>query len=181
MVLFRGPLSGHSCQLTNTKERQHTQPRNIISQGIRAKSVFAVEAMLLHPSRVPLLFGRVVIGTNRALFATTSSEGRAKEKRTSGNDTNNKDDSNEDEVPKELGPDLSDFIAGVVPRDARWQDYEGKLRLARGESGRLRLPPWLKTEIPVGRNFSRLKRDLRGLGLATVCEEARCPNVGECW
>ena len=38
---------------------------------------------------------------------------------------------------------------------------------------RLRLPPWLKTEIPFGKNFSQLKKDLRGLKLSTVCEEAR--------
>ena len=47
--------------------------------------------------------------------------------------------------------------------------------------GRLRLPPWLKTEIPIGKNFAKIKEDVRGLGLATVCEEARCPNIGECW
>ncbi|RUS35215.1 hypothetical protein BC938DRAFT_474066 [Jimgerdemannia flammicorona] len=44
-----------------------------------------------------------------------------------------------------------------------------------------RLPPWLKTDIPVGQNFTRIKKDLRGLGLHTVCEEARCPNIGDCW
>ena len=44
-----------------------------------------------------------------------------------------------------------------------------------------RLPSYTKTRIPKGANFSRIKRDLRGLGLATVCEEARCPNIGECW
>ena len=38
---------------------------------------------------------------------------------------------------------------------------------------RLRLPPWLKTEIPMGKNYAKLKKDLRGLKLATVCEEAR--------
>ena len=79
------------------------------------------------------------------------------------------------------GPDLSDFIAGVVPRDANWESYEGKLKLDKGERGRLRLPPWLKTQIPMGKNYSKLKEDLRGLKLATVCEEARCPNIGECW
>jgi len=78
------------------------------------------------------------------------------------------------------GPDLEDFIAGVVERDQTYKDYEGKLKLDTGEK-RLRLPPWLKTEIPVGKNFSKLKNDLRGLKLATVCEEARCPNIGECW
>jgi len=78
------------------------------------------------------------------------------------------------------GPDLSDFIAGVVPRNLP-KSYEGQLKLEKGQKGRLRLPPWLKTEIPVGKNFSKIKDDLRGLGLATVCEEARCPNIGECW
>merc|ERR1711874_175547 len=38
-----------------------------------------------------------------------------------------------------------------------------------------------KREIPMGKNFSKLRNDLRGLKLATVCEEARCPNIGECW
>ncbi|KAI8336503.1 hypothetical protein BC941DRAFT_376254 [Chlamydoabsidia padenii] len=44
-----------------------------------------------------------------------------------------------------------------------------------------RLPSWLKTDIPSGQNFGKIKRDLRGLKLHTVCEEARCPNVGDCW
>jgi len=58
--------------------------------------------------------------------------------------------------------------------------YEGKLRLE-GKGERLRLPSWLKKEIPMGANYSRLKKELRELKLATVCEEARCPNIGECW
>ena len=46
---------------------------------------------------------------------------------------------------------------------------------------RLRLPPWLKTSFPTGENYSRIKSNLRKLNLNTVCEEARCPNIGECW
>jgi lipoyl synthase len=46
---------------------------------------------------------------------------------------------------------------------------------------RLRMPPWLKTVVPVGENYNRLKESLRGLKLHTVCEEARCPNIGTCW
>jgi len=42
-------------------------------------------------------------------------------------------------------------------------------------------PPWLKVRAPGGENYSRLKQTLRELDLYTVCEEARCPNVGECW
>uniref|UniRef100_A0A4W5L5U0 Lipoyl synthase N-terminal domain-containing protein n=1 Tax=Hucho hucho TaxID=62062 RepID=A0A4W5L5U0_9TELE len=50
-----------------------------------------------------------------------------------------------------------------------------------GPCDRLRLPPWLKTEIPIGKNYNKLKNTLRDLNLHTVCEEARCPNIGECW
>ena len=46
---------------------------------------------------------------------------------------------------------------------------------------RPRLPSWLKTSIPTGSSFSKIKKDLRGLNLHTVCEEARCPNIGDCW
>ncbi|KAK4886105.1 hypothetical protein RN001_002376 [Aquatica leii] len=83
------------------------------------------------------------------------------------------------------GPSLQDFVNTsdpVLNDDAeRWKMYEGKLRRAKGESERLRLPPWLKTKIPVGENYTRLKEQLRKLNLSTVCEEARCPNIGECW
>ncbi|VVC91194.1 unnamed protein product [Leptidea sinapis] len=77
------------------------------------------------------------------------------------------------------GPSLGDFITEDRPKD--WNDYEGKLKREKGESGRLRLPPWLKTSIPTGSKFSGLKQQLRSLKLSTVCEEARCPNIGECW
>lgn len=42
-------------------------------------------------------------------------------------------------------------------------------------------PAWLKVRAPGGQNYARLKRTLRELDLYTVCEEARCPNIGECW
>ncbi len=42
-------------------------------------------------------------------------------------------------------------------------------------------PPWLKVRAPGGERYNELKRTLRDLDLHTVCEEARCPNVGECW
>ncbi|KAI4175125.1 MAG: hypothetical protein LQ343_001886 [Gyalolechia ehrenbergii] len=44
-----------------------------------------------------------------------------------------------------------------------------------------RLPSWLQTPIPSSPNYKRIKADLRGLNLHTVCEEARCPNINECW
>src|SRR3970040_1721137 len=42
-------------------------------------------------------------------------------------------------------------------------------------------PEWLKVRLPGGENYNRLKSVMRGLDLHTVCEEARCPNVAECW
>ena len=44
-----------------------------------------------------------------------------------------------------------------------------------------RKPSWLKVKAPGGTNYARLKGMMRELQLHTVCEEARCPNVGECW
>jgi len=42
-------------------------------------------------------------------------------------------------------------------------------------------PPWLKVRAPGGPTYTNLKETFRELDLHTVCEEARCPNVGECW
>ena len=42
-------------------------------------------------------------------------------------------------------------------------------------------PAWLKVKIPLGERFSDLKGLIDGHRLHTVCEEARCPNMGECW
>jgi lipoic acid synthetase len=42
-------------------------------------------------------------------------------------------------------------------------------------------PPWLKVRAPGGESYTQLKETFRRLDLHTVCEEARCPNVGECW
>ena len=42
-------------------------------------------------------------------------------------------------------------------------------------------PPWLKVRLPAGENYFQLKTLVRGHRLNTVCEGARCPNIGECW
>ncbi len=44
-----------------------------------------------------------------------------------------------------------------------------------------RHPDWIRSRMPSGENYHDLKGMLRGLNLNTVCEEAVCPNVGECW
>jgi len=44
-----------------------------------------------------------------------------------------------------------------------------------------RRPDWLKVRAPAGENYEELKTLMRSKALHTVCEEARCPNMGECW
>ena len=44
-----------------------------------------------------------------------------------------------------------------------------------------RHPPWLKVRAPGGPEFAETMTTVRELGLHTVCQEARCPNIGECW
>ncbi|HKD53885.1 MAG TPA: lipoyl synthase [Steroidobacteraceae bacterium] len=42
-------------------------------------------------------------------------------------------------------------------------------------------PPWLKARAPMGDGYQRVRALVREHRLATVCEEAKCPNIGECW
>jgi lipoic acid synthetase len=64
------------------------------------------------------------------------------------------------------------------------------LDMARGSSNKRividltqpqRKPDWLKVRLAHGENYERLKRDVKALDLHTVCQEAMCPNIGECW
>jgi lipoic acid synthetase len=50
-----------------------------------------------------------------------------------------------------------------------------------GSTALRRHPEWIKARLPSGENYHDLKGILRGLELNTVCEEAHCPNIGECW
>jgi lipoic acid synthetase len=92
------------------------------------------------------------------------------------------------------GPSFGDFVSGG--RDEPLSAHEAlelsssppptsdpRIRTVINAKGKevVRLPSWLKTSIPLGANYTRIKEDLRGLNLHTVCEEARCPNIGECW
>ena len=48
-------------------------------------------------------------------------------------------------------------------------------------TARVRHPDWIRVRAPMGEKYTRLKGLVRGLQLRTVCEEALCPNIGECW
>lgn len=69
------------------------------------------------------------------------------------------------------GPDLSHFINTA--------DINSTCSTIPTE--KTRMPSWIKTVVPTGENFYRLNDTLKSLNLHTVCEEAKCPNIGECW
>ena len=77
----------------------------------------------------------------------------------------------------------SDEITGNYSHgfeDAKEILEEKKIRRKKKKRGEPK-PRWLKAPLPEGENYNKLKSTVRDLKLATVCEEARCPNIGECW
>lgn len=55
------------------------------------------------------------------------------------------------------------------------------LPLVEPKTQQRRHPTWIKARMPSGGNYAELKKLMQDLQLHTVCEEARCPNIGECW
>ncbi|OAL57088.1 Lipoyl synthase [Pyrenochaeta sp. DS3sAY3a] len=77
------------------------------------------------------------------------------------------------------GPSFGDFVNPTGPLSPA-EAYEIKT-VKVGKKTITRLPEWLKTPIPSNQNYKKIKKDLRGLNLHTVCEEAKCPNISDCW
>jgi len=68
------------------------------------------------------------------------------------------------------------------PPDGVPTQYLPMQRRERGVGGRvLGRPEWLKARAPSGEGYHEIKETMRGLNLHTVCEEAQCPNLGDCW
>jgi lipoic acid synthetase len=78
------------------------------------------------------------------------------------------------------GPDLDAFVAAGASAGAALAPGGYSVR-APPPKERARKPDWLKREIPGGERYTAIKAKLRELKLSTVCEEAKCPNIGECW
>src|SRR5918997_1416769 len=53
--------------------------------------------------------------------------------------------------------------------------------LPKRADGRQRKPDWIRVKAPTSTGFLETRKLMRRLNLATVCEEAACPNIGECW
>src|SRR3954462_10736021 len=56
-----------------------------------------------------------------------------------------------------------------------------RLEVRNAETPIERKPPWIKTRMKTGPEYTQLKNLVRREGLHTVCEEAGCPNIYECW
>ena len=75
------------------------------------------------------------------------------------------------------GPGFDDFVRGDdLPGAAYSLAAPASLK-----DKSVRKPAWMKRTVPSGDRYVQIKSKLRELNLSTVCEEARCPNLGECW
>ncbi|CAJ1912372.1 unnamed protein product [Cylindrotheca closterium] len=77
-----------------------------------------------------------------------------------------------EQLAAEASNELDDFAAGAKPVRRKAPKRSKKI---------LPKPRWLKAKPADSENYQKLRSTVRDLGLATVCEEARCPNIGECW
>ena len=70
---------------------------------------------------------------------------------------------------------------GTIAVDPRTNISTATPRMVKTKDQSRRRPPWLKVRAPSGETYEGLKKLMRSKSLHTVCEEARCPNIGECW
>ncbi len=72
---------------------------------------------------------------------------------------------------------------GEDPRKAREEAARARHpeKQKNPDSPVLRKPDWIRAKAPVGKGYNETRRIMREHNLATVCEEAGCPNIGECW
>lgn len=88
--------------------------------------------------------------------------------------------------PSSCGPSALPQDAHRLRGENGLQDAHdsGSARSVQGRGGRgstERLPEWLKVKVATGAKYAALKESLAASGLHTVCQEAKCPNIGECW
>ena len=78
------------------------------------------------------------------------------------------------DIPVLTKPKLEDKVK--IPQFKNNNRNNPELKTTRGKR-----PEWLKVQAPGGDSFANIKKMMRSKSLHTVCEEARCPNIGECW
>jgi lipoyl synthase len=73
------------------------------------------------------------------------------------------------------------LVTGRGAPARRGRAYAGRISQADPGVSESRKPPWLRARAPAGEEYFRTRRILRDLRLTTVCQEALCPNIGDCW
>ena len=74
---------------------------------------------------------------------------------------------------------ISDISDSSNINDQR--DERARVDTTSTEPRPMRRPPWIKVRAPSGENYEMVRDMMRSKALHTVCEEAQCPNIGECW
>ncbi|KAE8716819.1 Lipoyl synthase 2 [Hibiscus syriacus] len=69
----------------------------------------------------------------------------------------------------------------LMESDNKNGSYPGGMGSFTGRDPNVKKPEWLRQKAPQGQRFDEVKQSLSRLKLNTVCEEAQCPNIGECW
>lgn len=79
--------------------------------------------------------------------------------------TNNNDSSSSKKMMKKVGTTTGNGMVGPYT----------------GRDPNVKKPEWLRQKAPLGERFQEVKQSVTRLNLNTVCQEAQCPNIGECW
>src|SRR4026208_2607385 len=83
-------------------------------------------------------------------------------------------------IRRRMSPGSEDVMAVVLDtRDAGHLRHPDKAH--RPAAPALKKPDWIRVKAPVSQGYLETQRIVRDHGLHTVCEEAGCPNIGECW
>lgn len=77
--------------------------------------------------------------------------------------------------------DINDIPTMPEPAEAQPGVTRARLEAAAQPGQPMRRPPWIKVRAPGGDTYEMVRGLMRGKALHTVCEEAHCPNIGECW
>jgi lipoic acid synthetase len=135
---------------------------HIVPCGIRDKAVTSLAAEGLE---VPM---RAVVDAVVARAAQRWAAGRGLERA--------------DVAWRQAPEDLAPFSRGAAPGgNVRLRGRLAEAGVSEGMGLGERKPPWLRARVRMGDGYLRLARTVRELDLVTVCEEAGCPNIFECW
>src|SRR5580704_18973077 len=72
-------------------------------------------------------------------------------------------------------------LTSIVPQPPAPEPVRHPEKAARPDQPSPRKPPWIRVKAPTSPEYQATRRLMRELKLNTVCEEAACPNIGECW